>query len=186
MIYGTPGKNLEDGQAGLDRSRRIVGRAGELATAAVLRRLEAAHPEMAVSHSLRVPARKMNTDIDHVVAAGRRVWVLDSKCWQPGFYWSAGPLAMRGLHRAPYAKRRSMAVAARVLQGYLGTSAAVEVPHVVAWPSSPSQHLSVWAWRPVDARPITGERFGAVARRIIKPAPADAGVVEALARLVIG
>jgi hypothetical protein len=180
MIYGTPGKSL-DGRFQAKAGALVAGRAGELATAAVLRRFEAARPEVAVLHSLRVPAQKMHADIDHVVVAGRRVWLLDSKCWAPGFYWSIGALSMRGLHPAPYAKRRTMSATARVVQGYLGTLASVEPPVVVVWPSSAD--LSVWAWRPLDARPITGNRFAAVVGRIIKPAPADPGVVEALAQL---
>lgn len=184
MIYGTPGQSL-DGRFQAKAGALLAGRAGELATAAVLRRFEAAHPEVAVLHSLRVPAAKMKADIDHVVVAGRRVWVFDSKCWAPGFYWSVGGLAMRGFSRAPYAKRRTMAAAVRVLQGYLGASAAVEVPIVVVWPSSEARRASVWAWKPTEARPITGERFAAVVGRIVKPAPADPGVVGALAQLLV-
>ena len=183
MIYGTPGQSL-DGRFRAKAGALVAGRAGELATAAVLRQFEAAHPEVAVLHSLRVPARKMQADIDHVVVAGRRVWAIDSKCWVPGFYWSIGELAMRGLHPAPYAKRRTMVAAARVLQGYLGASAGVEVPVVVVWSSSKAHTARVWAWRPAEARPITGKRFAAVVGRIVKPAPADADVVEALVQLV--
>ena len=184
MIYGTPGASL-DGRFRAKAGALVAGRAGELATAAVLRSFEAAHPEVAVLHSLRVPAVKMQADIDHMVVAGRRVWVFDSKCWAPGFYWSVGGLSMRGLTRAPYAKRHTMAAAARVLQGYLGASAAVEEPVVVVWSSSNARKASVWAWQPADAKPIAGKRFAAVVGRIVKPAPADPGIVGALAQLLI-
>jgi len=182
MIYGTPGRSL-DGRFQAKAGALAAGGAGELATADVLGQFEAAHHELAVLHSLRVPAQKMHADIDHVVVAGRRVWLLDSKCWAPGFYWSIGALSMRALHTAPYAKRRTMLATARVVQGYLGALASVEPPIVVVWPSS--DNISVWTWRPLDAKPITGNRLAAVAGRIIKPAPANPEVVEALAQLVL-
>ncbi len=184
MIYGSPGQCL-DGRFPAKAGALTVGRSGELATAAVLTSFEAAHPEVAILHSLRLPARKMRTDIDHVVVAGRRVWIIDSKCWAPGFYWSWLGLAWRGLRPAPHARRRTMAATARVLQGYLGTSAVVQTPVVVVWPSSEARRLSVWAWRPLDAKPLTGRRFAAVVNLIVPPAPADPKVVASLRELLI-
>lgn len=181
VIYGTPGRSLEDGESSLDRSRRIAGRAGELATAAVLNELQAARPGMAVLHSLRPP--KGGMDIDHVVVAGARVWVLDSKCWEPGFHWGRGGRHRVGLReKAHY--RTSAPRAARFLQSYLGRRTVVEEPVLVVWPSSKRKPLWLWAWKPDKVSRVSGRRLRRLLERSVPTTPADPWVVERLRRLL--
>jgi hypothetical protein len=185
VIYGTAGENLKDGHTGLDEARRAAGRPGEVATATVLRQFEAVHPEVAVFNSLQVPSRTMTADIDHVVVAGNRVWLLDSKRWKPGFYWTCGSWHMRGLRKVPHAGRETMGIAARAVKGYLGPGAVVETPIVIVWPSR-AKPLLLWAWRSPVGKGMTGKRFAASVGEIFRPAPADPTIVQALRRLVVG
>lgn len=157
--YGVAGKTLERGWEGLDEGRQTVGRAGELATADVLGRMLARHPEVVVLHSLRLPGPKAHADIDHVVVSGRKVWLIDSKMWKPGIYWSFAGRHYRGLHEAPHAGKRTMPWAAKTVRAYLGPSAQVQVPIIVVWPSSRAGTLRLWAWRPTGAVGMTGQRF---------------------------
>ena len=136
-------------------------------------------------HSLQMPSRRMKADIDHAVVAGNRVWLLDSKCWVPGFYWSIGARQMKGFHEAPHAGRSTMAIATGAFQGYLGAGAIVEAPIIVVWSSSSTKPLTLWAWKPVAGKGVTGERFTATVGRLLQPTPADAAIVQALRRFVI-
>ena len=180
MKYGSVATTLE--LAGLDAKRTISGGAGELATAAVLHDFEACHPEVAVLHSLRLPDPKTHTDIDHVVVAGRRVWLIDSKCWKPGTldFWPA-PLSQP--HAGASRQQADDGLGAKAIQAYLGRTAPVETPLIVVCPSSRARTTRLGLWRPAGARSMTGQRFAARVRRIVKQAPADPGLVAALARL---
>jgi hypothetical protein len=181
VIRGVPGRSLEI-EGSLDRSRRVVGHAGELATAAVLAEYEAGHPEVAVLHSLRLPRRSV--DIDHVVVAGARVWVLDSKCWAPGFHWGWGGRHRAGIReRADY--RSSAPMAAHFLKRYLGSRTSVEVPVVVVWPSSGRGALRLWAWRPNGLSRVSGKQLRRFLERSVVPARADPWIVARLEGLLV-
>lgn len=182
--YGTAGKTLEQGWSGLDAGRQAVGRAGELGTADVLAKFAARHPEVVVLHSLRLPDPKAHVDIDHVVVSGHKVFIIDSKVWKPGFYWSFGQKHYRGLHAAPHAGKRTMAWASQAVQRFLGPQAKVQVPIIVVWPSSVKKPLRLWAWRPPEAQGMSGRRFASDAARIVRPRPADPEIVAALRRLL--
>lgn len=180
MEYGSPSSTLAD--AGLDAARTAVGHAGELATAAVLHDFVTAHPEVAVLHSLRLPDPKAHADIDHALVSGRRVWLIDSKCWQPGFYWSLGGRHYRGLTPAPHTGKRTMDWAARAVRACLGPAARVETPLVVVWPSRDGAARLAF-YRPVGARAVAGRRLAWWLEGHVRARQAEPGVVAALRAL---
>lgn len=99
---GTPGGSL---QALTDRGgkRRVqAGRRGENDTRRLLTRMFRSEEDVWAFHDLRMPGRKgrqgESANIDHVLFRGKRVVVLDSKRWEPGFYFT---LAGRSF-RAPF------------------------------------------------------------------------------------
>lgn len=83
--------------------RSAIGAKGEAWTRQVLDGLAAGDASTVVLHGLSAPGMGRG-DIDHVVvrqaATGPVVLILDSKCWQPGLYWSlSGRASFRGRTR---------------------------------------------------------------------------------------
>ena len=100
-VIGIPGGGLVDASWAANEEVAEIGRRGELLTAAVLDRL--ARPDgPTVLHDLLLPAASgVRVNVDHVVVSGRRVVLVDSKCWQPGRYWTALGRTRRGLKPRP-------------------------------------------------------------------------------------
>lgn len=160
----------------------------QLATAAVLRQFEAAHPEVAVLHSLRMPDDPHEPGFDHVVVAGRRLWPICSELWAPGAYWAVGGRRypsryFRGLRPVLRPVDPVVFWPARALRRHFGRFAHVEAPLVVAWPCSEEGALRVVLWRPGWAHAMAGPQFARRIGRIIEPAPADVAVTVELLRL---
>ncbi|SDH39884.1 nuclease-related domain-containing protein [Microbacterium sp. 77mftsu3.1] len=154
-----------------------AGQVGEVRTAKALDEL-AVKRGFTVLHDLRIPGSKAN--IDHVVVAGSKVWVIDSKLWKPGFYFTLAGRTFRGLERIPHADKRGLPLGHNRLRQYLGNLATMQRPLMVIHPSRGS--VSIWAFRPAgdpDAKPRAVHpaqlRFPAKA--------ADPRIVTALARL---
>lgn len=196
-VLGTAGGGLADSSgwaANADVAR--IGQAGEVKMAGVLDRL--ARPGgPAVLHDLRIPIPGFTANIDHVVVSGRRVLILDSKMWKPGFYWTVGGKTRRGAHRFVVASRsgrpaypaetRTMSMAYDSITRFLrdrGVAATVAQPIVVVFPSSPRTRLRVSLLRFPGARVMTGDSFTRRARGIVGRRAADPMVVAALAELV--
>lgn len=181
--YGRAGGSL-DGAASFAASAETAaaGKKGELLTAALLDE-QVARFGITVLHDLRIPGAKAN--IDHVVVSGRRVWVIDSKMWRPGFYFTLFGKTYRGLERVHHADKRGLPFGHDRLREYLegqGLNPSMRRPLMVIHPSRPGEHISMWAYRPastdVKTRAITPAqlRFPAAA--------ADSRIVAALARLM--
>jgi hypothetical protein len=158
-----------------------VGRDGELRTARVLDEVALSPGGPTVLHDLTVPGSRAN--VDHAVVAGRRVLLVDSKSWRPGWYWSVGGRAFRGTSRFAFAEKRTNLMAVdkiTALAARTGVRVEVVTPWTVVWPSSARGGLHLWALRLPGARMVPGGRLriGSSWRR-----PADPAVVDLLASL---
>lgn len=107
---------------GTRAQRSAVGAKGEAWTAQVLDRLAAQDPSTVALHQLTAPGMG-RADIDHVVvrqaATGPVLRILDSKCWQPGLYWSLAGRVYRGWTRFRPAQHVITRLAAAKLGQYL-------------------------------------------------------------------
>lgn len=172
-----------------------AGLAGEQKTAQILNDVaESVRREgrVVVLHDLTIPGTKAN--IDHAVlvsgATGSRIFLIDSKVWKPGGYWTmpAFPGALigmrgrtyRGTSRFPSAEKHTMEMATDRLLAYLdkaGSRAVIEQPWVVVWPSSNRVALRLSRARVPGARLVHGERFESLATRTFR-ARIGAGTVD--------
>ena len=187
-VIGIPGGGLVDASWAANEEVAEIGRRGELLTAALLDRL--ARPAgPTVLHDLLLPtAAGVRVNVDHVVVSGRRVLLVDSKCWQPGRYWTALGRTRRGLTRVSHADKRGGVAAVRDLERHLrGCRARVVGPLYVVWPSAKAtaDRLSVRWYRPAAGRAMTGRQFARKAARLVGDAPADPRIVWALLPLVV-
>lgn len=180
-----------------DAGAAKAGQKGEVETARLLDALAHAEGGPSILHDLRIPMKGVSANIDHVIVSGRRVLLLDTKRWKPGFYWTLGGRSYRGRTRVPHAEKQTMIMAANAVRGFLereGVKATVVQPVVAVWPSSSKKPLSVWALRFPGARIIHADRMlsragvgGVLASRPWKKWANDNAaddVVNALAKLV--
>lgn len=187
-IIGTPGGGLHGDRASTwaaDGAAQ-VGERGELATAEVLARFARAGGPTVV-HDLTLPVKGSSANIDHVVISGRNLWIIDSKCWLPGTYWTWRGVTRRGLAPFPVADKRYLGFAAQVLDTYcaqLGLRAHIRLPLIVVWPSREAGRVSVRWYQPKAARAVPGPSLGRVGRRLFSSDPADPRVVSAMAGLL--
>ena len=187
-VIGVPGGGLVDASWAASEEVAEIGRRGELLTAAVLDRL--ARPGgPTVLHDLMLPTTSgVRVNVDHVVVSGRKVVLVDSKCWRLGRYWTALGRTRRGLKPVPHADKRGGVAALRDLERcVLGCRAMVVGPVYVIWPSSKSSAdgLSVRWYRPAAGWAMTGRQFARRAARLVGDAPADPRIVAALVPLVV-
>lgn len=120
--YGTPGGSLQGNKSTFGKSKSDVGALGEQQTANMLERTFKKDSDIHVFHDLTIPGSKAN--IDHVIVRGKNVLVVDSKRWKPGFYWSVGGKAFRGMKRFEPAESRTVGMANdRLRQLLQGTGA---------------------------------------------------------------
>ena len=187
-VIGVPGGGLVGATWAASDEVAEVGRRGELLTAAVLDRL-AGPGGPTVMHDLLLPCPSgLRVNVDHVVVSGRKVVLVDSKCWRFGRYWTALGRTRRGLKPVPHADKRGGVAALRDLErSVLGCRAMVVGPVYVIWPSSRSSadRLSVRWYRPAAGRAMTGRQFARKAARLVGASPADPGIVSALLPLVV-
>ena len=69
--------------------------------------------------------------------------MIDSKCWAPGRYWSAGNSVFRGFQRFEAAEKVNLTRISNEMANYLGTAVTVS-PLVVIWPSHPGRIATRW------------------------------------------
>lgn len=109
-------------------------------------------------HDLWVPGGRgrngETANIDHVLVTGNRVLVIDSKQWQPAFYWTVAGRTFRGLRRFEYGDKAGVALAVDRL--------AERLPHAtvsgltLVWPSSRTGSLNLWLHRAGETRSYVG------------------------------
>lgn len=158
-VIGVPGGSLQhsEGWAANEDVARI-GRTGELRTAEVLNRLAMRPGGADVIHDCRIPIPGISANIDHIVVSGSDVWLIDSKVWKPGFYWTFRGVSRRGSERFPFADKKTLPMAEQAVRGFLRTGARVHCLLVV-WPSSSQSSLRLGLYRPRGARAVAGPRF---------------------------
>jgi hypothetical protein len=157
------------------------GLSGEKRTAQVL---NAFSDKVAVIHDVRVPLPGFKANIDHVIVAGRHVYLIDSKNWKPGFYWTMSGKSRRGLERVPYLEK-GPGYAEDAMHNFLRPErATVHETTLGVWPSNRSKTLHLWALRIPRARVIQGDQLARVAKRAARHGGADPAIVARLLTLI--
>lgn len=98
-LYGSAATGLQDSSWAVNQNVARVGAAGEKKSAALL---DGFHLKAAVMHDLRVPIPGFKANIDHVIVYGKNVFILDTKVWKPGFYWTLDGTTRRGLEKVKH------------------------------------------------------------------------------------
>ena len=182
---GTAGGSLDNTGFAANAGTAKAGQTGELLTAKILD-THAAQRGFTVLHDLRIPRAKAN--IDHVVVAGNRVWVIDSKLWKPGRYTTNRGGTLRRHHgqfeRADHADKRGLPLAhARITEHLASLGPQMERPLMVIHSSRPGERVALWAYQPASDK---GAKVRAIHPTKLRfPArEADPRIVAALARLI--
>lgn len=185
VSLGRAGGSLDDASFAANVHTAKAGQVGEQLTAKLLD-AQAASGGFTVLHDLRIPHSKAN--VDHVVVAGRRVWVLDSKLWKAGFYITIAGRTYRrtrdGFDRAEHADKRGLPLGHTRLSEHLtGLGAKMQRPLMVIHPSRRGERVRMWAYRPASD---AGAKVRAVhpAQLRFPARTADERIVAALARLM--
>jgi len=148
--HGTAGGSLEDAHFAVNADTARAGRAGEIA---VGRRLDqiALKTGVTVLHDLRIPGSKAN--IDHVVVSGNKVWLIDTKVWQPGTYITVFGRTYRGFTPVPHTDKRGLPFAQKRIRDYLDgshTSPEMQRPLLVIRSSRQGHPVRLWGYRPAS------------------------------------
>lgn len=188
VVLGVPGGGLVGAGRTWAKNDEVAetGRQGEIATAEVLARLASAG-NATVLHDLVMQRGRYTVNVDHVIVTGRRVLIVDSKRWRPGFYWTFSGRTWRAGERFPFADKHTMSMLVEMIERHLrqqGVKATVLYPVVVVWPSSDRIRLRTWAMRFPGARVITGQRLERFAGKLMRSGPADPQIVRVLAELM--
>lgn len=189
-VLGQAARSLNHSESWLaDQSTAKVGAKGEQRTGRLLNALATAPDGPTVLHDLRIPLPGVNANIDHIVVSGRKVTILDSKVWKPGFYWTLFGATRRGLERFAPADKQTMRMARESITSYLqkqGLRADVRTPLLVVWSSQKNRPTSSLAFlRSPGASAVNGSTFETSASRFTGSKPADDGIVAALAQLLL-
>jgi hypothetical protein len=170
-----------------------IGGDGEKRTAALLDRY-ATEGGVAVLHDVLIPTRRITANIDHVVVAGSTVYLVDTKVWKPGRYWTLFGRTRRGWARFPHADKKTMAFADEDIERFLRSRGienfSIARPLLVVWPSSTLGSLNLSRLRVAGADAMSGARFATYAQRHFAKrllggaTPADGRIVAALADLL--
>lgn len=185
-ILGKAGTGLEDAKWAKNENVARIGQAGEFRSAHILNTKVAAPGGATVLHDLMIPDKRYTANIDHAVVVGRRVYLIDTKVWKPGFLWTLGSKTYRGTQRFEAAETRTMSLAIRSIEAYLlSKSVKVDavIPVVVVWPSRDGK-VSTWAMKFPGAQVMSGFKFERKARKMAGRKPADPTLVNALAELL--
>lgn len=157
-----------------------AGAEGEVKTAAIL---DGFSLKAAILHDLRVPLRGFKANIDHVVVSGKRVLIIDTKVWKPGFYWSFFGANRRGRERIAHTEK-DLSYAQQALITHLrGTGAVVSNPHLVIWSSRKTGTPTLWALRVPNARLLHGDALLRFVKGFIGREAADPVITRKLMEL---
>lgn len=179
-VVGTPGRGLLAGDVHGSAGDVSAGVAGERQTASVLDALAARPGGPWVFHDLTMPSPRLRANIDHAVVYGSHVWLIDSKMWRSGFYWTVDGVVVRWGARVPGGSGDTLRMADRLVTGMLrnkvnrvdgvgsapGAGFTVHRPVLAVWAPSGSHRL--WAVRPPGVDVVAGHRLGRWLRRQFK------------------
>lgn len=185
--FGTAGGGLIDAKWAANSRVAEIGREGELATANYLDRLALQPGGATVLHDLSIPIPGIKANIDHVVVAGNRVQIIDTKMWAGGFYWNLGG-PMRGWKPFNPMGKKTMQMAFESLTRHLAPVGKVRIlpPLVVVRPSG-KKPVSLWAASMPGAKLVQVAAFEARMGRLMHPGGktvADPAVVQRLLPLL--
>ncbi|MCC3299332.1 nuclease-related domain-containing protein [Arthrobacter caoxuetaonis] len=181
-IYGRAATGLADTSWAVNEAVARVGAKGEQLSETILNGFG---QQAAVMHDLRVPIPGFKANMDHIIVSGKRVMILDSKMWKPGFYWSLGGVNRRGFEKVPHTAKDQTWVSEAVSRHLKGTGASVLATRLVIWPSRPNEPLRTAFLRVPGAVIIPGRSLEAAARTFIGRTPADDRIVSRLAELIV-
>lgn len=181
-IYGRAATGLADTSWAVNESVARMGTKGEQLSEKVLNTFSS---RAAVMHDLRVPIPGFKANIDHVIVSGRRVLILDSKMWKPGFYWTLAGVNRRGREKVPHTGKDQAWITKAVESHLRGTGAEVLTVRLVIWPSRTGEKASTWLLKVPGAILITGDALARTVRSFIGRRPADDRIVARLAELIV-
>lgn len=194
QIHGRAGGSLATEEARRRWGEQITfqGHEGEMSTARTLAETFRDDPQVHILHDLHIPVDRRGRpergtgQIDHIVVAGRRVVVIDSKRWAPGRIWTWGGKTRRGLRRFPVADKRTVGLAVDRLRAYLEV---VLVEGLIIVHPAGKGPLKLGLYKPADrVRACTADQAPAVLRHMVgedTPSAPDPRIVAALDRLLI-
>lgn len=137
-----------------------------------------------VLHDLWVPKANHRANMDHVIVSGKQVWILDSKMWQAGFYWTRGGVTRRGFTREPKVDKKTMEMAfERTTRFLAGTGARVLKPTLIVWEKK-NTRVSTWAARTPGAEIKKPDQVRGRIAKMMRT-PADDEIVDRLITLLI-
>lgn len=139
----------------------------------------------AVMHDLKVPVTGSRANIDHIIVSGKRLLVLDTKVWKPGFYWTFAGQTRRGLTRVAHTEKSQQYITDALTRYLKGTGARIGSPYLVVWPSNTSGAVSTWMMRVPGAGVISAAALNRTVRSFISRTPADPAIVARLKSLLV-
>ena len=182
-VYGRAATGLtNDPSFAANASVAKIGAAGEVRTAEILNGFGL---KAAVLNDLRVPIPGFSSNIDHVVVSGKRVLVLDTKVWQPGFYWTLFGVNRRGGTRVDHTAKDQAWLQQALITYLRGTGAEVLTPAQVVWSSRKNAVVTLLLLRVPGARLIHGEHLVGFVKRFIGRTPADPVITMKLNELCV-
>jgi hypothetical protein len=185
-VFGRAGASLAEGGAWQKAAGANKGAAAaERATGELLDRLALAEDGPTVFHDLRLPGGEAN--IDHLIVAGRRVTVVDTKWWKPGWYWGKPPNMRRGATRFRAAESGATMAAVGAVNRLLAAHGVRAARSGAVWAvhqSNPAGKVRLRLARKPGVKLMTWRRFRGKAFAGRFAGNADPAVAAALAPLV--
>lgn len=188
-IYGRGGASASQGGSWAKNDAVAkIGAAGERKVAKALEPYFSSPSSAALFHDLAVPGR--NANIDHLIVSGRKVLLLDTKVWAPGFYFTIFSRTFRWgkkegrlkLERLDYADKKTYEMLAFDLRKFLEpVGAKILTPAVVVLCNS--SEANVRLYRPKGAKAYSLDAF--IAKKISRmsltpPEPATSSTINRL------
>ena len=179
--YGQAAASLTGTPTWTTQERARAGARGEQRTAIAFSALP---PSVAVLHDLRIPIPRITANVDHALVSGTQVWLIDSKQWAAGRYWTLFGHSFRGFRRFGPADKKTMSMASTRYKT-VAPAARLERPIVVVHSASPARPVKLGLLRMPGARVMTAKQFERFLAGVAKTAlPADAGIVAAYRQLL--
>lgn len=181
-VFGRPATGLKDASWAKNETVARIGASGEVRTAA---ELDVFGSQAAVFHDLRVPIPNFKSNIDHVVVTGKRVLIIDTKVWKPGFYWTLGAAGRRGLKRFDYLEKDQTWLLEAVERYLAGTGAKIQPVHIAVWPHGPGKVNTTFLKIP-GAKVIPASKVRDLVELNLARTPSDHAITSRLRSLVVG
>jgi len=193
-ILGTPGGSLDSRSDSWASSKGAAdyGRRGEVHLGEALNALISRSKGSAVLHDVDDP-RGGEGNIDHLLVSGKRILVLDSKVWAPGFYYTLGDKTYRGMLKRftsgdPHKFESMMGIVESLVKksrADLAGTMIVAMPSSMFWRNPSKLAVRTGLMRPAPGAKIVGMSAGLRrAKRFLRAGEADPDVLGRLTRYV--